>query len=250
MLFNTYDSWGNVVSIDGSLKNTVGVKNPYRYRGYRYDEETKLYYLQSRYYNPEWGRFVNADAIAGNDGELLTHNLYVYAQNNPVVKFDPSGFSWETIFDVVNIGISTAEFVKNPSLRNAAFLAWDIGAVVLPGAPGSYVTKISKYAKIKFPQHFISRLYTIEKVTSKTEQITEMRRVIKSVDLQAEKIKFLGENHIQISPGKWRSFDGTRQVRAKLNDLNGKHGSIGSHVHFEFLDKNMNVIKNVHIRLR
>jgi RHS repeat-associated protein len=130
-----------LISTTGSLASTLGVKNPYRYRGYRYDTETGLYYLQSRYYNPEWGRFVNADAIAGNDGELLSHNLYVYAQNNPVVKFDPSGFIWETIFDVVNIGISTAEFVKNPSLRNAAFLAWDIGAVVLPGVPGSYVGK-------------------------------------------------------------------------------------------------------------
>lgn len=55
----TYDSWGNVISIGGSLATTVGIKNPYRYRGYRYDEETKLYYLQSRVYNPEWGRFVN-----------------------------------------------------------------------------------------------------------------------------------------------------------------------------------------------
>lgn len=56
-----YDSWGKLISIDGSLKDSVGVKNPYIYRGYRYDEETKLYYLQSRYYNPEWGRFVNGD---------------------------------------------------------------------------------------------------------------------------------------------------------------------------------------------
>jgi RHS repeat-associated protein len=72
----SYDSWGNVISIFGRLKNTVGVKNPYRYRRYRYDEETKLYYLQSRYYNPEWGRFINADAIAGNVGVLLSHNVF------------------------------------------------------------------------------------------------------------------------------------------------------------------------------
>ncbi|MEA4827168.1 MAG: RHS repeat-associated core domain-containing protein, partial [Clostridium sp.] len=57
----TYDSWGKIISIDGSLKDSVGIKNPYRYRGYRYDNETGLYYLQSRYYNPEWGRFINAD---------------------------------------------------------------------------------------------------------------------------------------------------------------------------------------------
>ena len=52
-----YDSLGKLVSIDGTLKDSVGVKNTYRYRGYRYDNETGLYYLQSRYYNPSWGRF-------------------------------------------------------------------------------------------------------------------------------------------------------------------------------------------------
>ncbi|MDT8716244.1 DNRLRE domain-containing protein, partial [Clostridium sp. 19966] len=88
----TYDTWGKLVSIDGSLKDTVGVKNPYRYRGYRYDTETGLYYLQSRYYNPDWGRFINADAIAGSLGELLGHNLFAYCKNSPVNGYDADGF--------------------------------------------------------------------------------------------------------------------------------------------------------------
>ncbi|WDU83321.1 RHS repeat-associated core domain-containing protein [Caloramator sp. Dgby_cultured_2] len=88
----TYDSWGNIVSIDGSLATTVGFKNPYRYRGYRYDEETKLYYLQSRFYNPEWGRFVNADAIVGITGELLSYNMFAYCSNDPVNMEDPNGY--------------------------------------------------------------------------------------------------------------------------------------------------------------
>ena len=102
----TYDSWGKPVVTDaekndandtvkdgitGSLANTVGVKNPYRYRGYRYDTETGLYYLNSRYYNPEWGRFINADAIAGSTGELLSHNVFAYCKNNPVNMHDPNG---------------------------------------------------------------------------------------------------------------------------------------------------------------
>ncbi|MEA4827781.1 MAG: RHS repeat-associated core domain-containing protein, partial [Clostridium sp.] len=78
--------------IDGSLKDSVGIKNPYRYRGYRYDNETGLYYLQSRYYNPEWGRFINADAIAGKIGELRGHNLFIYCKNNSINGKDPSGF--------------------------------------------------------------------------------------------------------------------------------------------------------------
>ncbi len=88
----TYDSWGKLISIEGTLKDTVGVKNPYRYRGYRYDTETGLYYLQSRYYNPEWGRFINADALIGQTGELLGHNMFAYTKNNPVNMSDKNGF--------------------------------------------------------------------------------------------------------------------------------------------------------------
>ncbi|WP_138207209.1 RHS repeat domain-containing protein [Haloimpatiens lingqiaonensis] len=88
----TYDSWGKLISIEGSLKDTVGEKNPYRYRGYRYDSETGLYYLQSRYYNPEWGRFINADGIIGETGELLGHNLFAYSKNNCANMSDYSGF--------------------------------------------------------------------------------------------------------------------------------------------------------------
>ncbi|WP_343777591.1 RHS repeat-associated core domain-containing protein, partial [Clostridium sartagoforme] len=84
----TYDTWGKPISIEGSLKDTVGVKNPYRYRGYRYDSETGLYYLNARYYNAEWGRFINADTFLGIDGMLLSHNLFSYCMNNPVNHTD------------------------------------------------------------------------------------------------------------------------------------------------------------------
>jgi len=66
----SYDAWGKLISTTGSLASTVGEKNPYLYRGYRYDTETGLYYLQSRYYNPDWGRFVNADSAVGQIGNL------------------------------------------------------------------------------------------------------------------------------------------------------------------------------------
>jgi len=72
-----------------SLK-ALGEKNPYRYRGYRYD--TGYYYLQSRYYNPEIGRFINIDVLGGNVGALLSHNIFAYCNNNPVNGKDPNGF--------------------------------------------------------------------------------------------------------------------------------------------------------------
>ncbi len=67
--------------------------NPFRYRGYYYDVETGLYYLQSRYYNPEWGRFLNADNQLST-GDLIGMNLFAYCGNNPVNRIDPSGEAW------------------------------------------------------------------------------------------------------------------------------------------------------------
>lgn len=80
----TYDAWGKTLSVTGSLAGTVGVKNPYRYRGYRYDEDTRLYYLQNRYYNPIWHRFINSDSV-------IIGNLYCYCINNPVMRRDDNG---------------------------------------------------------------------------------------------------------------------------------------------------------------
>jgi len=86
-----YDSWGKLISTTGSLASTVGVKNPYRYRGYRYDTETGLYYLQSRYYDPVAKRFVNADGYASTGQGVLGNNMFAYCLNNPVSCFDPQG---------------------------------------------------------------------------------------------------------------------------------------------------------------
>ena len=94
----SYDTWGKPESatdsdgITGELADTVGKINPYRYRGYRYDSETGMYYLQSRYYNPEIGRFINADtSITKYGGNLDMCNLFVYCSNNPVNMIDENG---------------------------------------------------------------------------------------------------------------------------------------------------------------
>ena len=87
----TYDSWGKLISITGSLANTIGVLNPLRYRGYYYDTATGLYYLQSRYYDPETGRFINADTLIVAGDYLQGTNMYAYCLNNPVMYVDPTG---------------------------------------------------------------------------------------------------------------------------------------------------------------
>ena len=86
-----YDSWGKLLSTSGSLASTLGKNNPFRYRGYVYDEETGFYYLQSRYYNPEVGRFISADVLLSTGQGVLGHNAYAYCLNNPVNREDSNG---------------------------------------------------------------------------------------------------------------------------------------------------------------
>ena len=81
-----YDPWGKILSTTGSLASTLGTIQPFRYRGYVYDVETGLYYLRSRYYNPTWKRFVNADT-------LIKGNIFTYCINNPITRSDSWGQS-------------------------------------------------------------------------------------------------------------------------------------------------------------
>lgn len=86
-----YDAWGGLLSTMGTKADTIGVINPLRYRGYVYDVETELYYLQSRYYNPEMGRFLNADAYISTGQGIIGQNMFAYCLNNPVIYIDVSG---------------------------------------------------------------------------------------------------------------------------------------------------------------
>lgn len=84
-----YDAWGKLLSCTGEEAETLGIKNPFRYRGYYYDNESGLYYLNGRYYDPVVGRFLNADSqISGN---IQGANLYSYCYNNPVNMVDSLG---------------------------------------------------------------------------------------------------------------------------------------------------------------
>ncbi len=92
-----YDAWGNVVSVTDTDGNDItdmshiGHINPIRYRGYYYDAETELYYLNSRYYMPVLCRFLNADGTSQTGQGLLDKNMFVYCLNNPTSLYDPNG---------------------------------------------------------------------------------------------------------------------------------------------------------------
>ena len=92
--------------------------NPLMYRSYYLDVETgyHFYYLNSRYYMADLGRFVSADTtdILSVQSDLYDKNLFAYCDNNPVHRVDTTGFVWETVFDVVSLGFSIAEVAMNP----------------------------------------------------------------------------------------------------------------------------------------
>ena len=91
-----YDAWGKPISKTGSMASTLGKINPFRYRGYVYDEETGLYYLRSRYYSPEICRFSNADGF-------IVNNLFQYCSNRPISYVDQSGYEERKLHDFTSI---------------------------------------------------------------------------------------------------------------------------------------------------
>jgi len=110
----TYDAWGNFTITVSSGVTTlerliVREYNPFHYRSYYFDAETEWYYLQSRYYNPEWGRFINADGLAvlGVCDELRGYNLFAYCANNPIMAVDYTGYFHLGGF-LVGLGLAVA----------------------------------------------------------------------------------------------------------------------------------------------
>ena len=105
-----YDARGNHAVLDANgndltSSSHIGNRNPFRYRGYFYDVETGLYYLQTRYYDPEVGRFLNMDDISYADPEQIHGlNLYAYCANDPVNRIDPNGTFWGMILISALIG--------------------------------------------------------------------------------------------------------------------------------------------------
>ena len=149
----TYDAWGNPLTTTGSMADTLGKLNPFRYRGYVYDAETGLYYLQSRYYNPETGRFINADnAIVSVSGDIRGYNLFCYCMNNPVNMSDRSGHwpQWiknaarkvvnavkKTVAAIVNTVKSAVSFAKRSPSSSLPTKGEPVSSKTLPNPDGT-----------------------------------------------------------------------------------------------------------------
>lgn len=130
-----YDGYGNQ-KIEKDIDSIASI-NPIRYRGYYYDIETGLYYLNSRYYDAEVSRFINMDSIEYMNPEVINGlNLYAYCMNNPVMGYDPNGaFDWGKFWmcvgSVIAIGVGIAFC--------AAGFGSILGGVLLGAGAGSLI---------------------------------------------------------------------------------------------------------------
>lgn len=92
MVKYSYDAWGAIKSIIDTSSSGIGKLNPFRFKGYYYDNESSMYYCKTRYYVPQWGRWLSPDSIEYLNPESINKlNLYTYANNNPVIYYDPDG---------------------------------------------------------------------------------------------------------------------------------------------------------------
>ena len=138
-----YDAWGAPLWCTGELATTLGTVQPFRYRGYVFDEETGLYYLRSRYYKPQLCRFINADVQICSSDEYACHNLFSYSENKPVLKFDPDGF------EAITAGVLTTEGL-GAAIAAAAAEPTFIGEIIV----GLYVLSMLAFATTYDPDPY------------------------------------------------------------------------------------------------
>ena len=172
----TYDAWGKLLTSTGDLAEV----NPLRYRGYFYDTETSLYYLKSRYYDPEVGRFINPDAYASTGQGILGTNMFTYCDNNPIIYADFSGTISELV--ILPVGTTLASIVSTAVIAVAAVVAV-VAVVYLVYTAADYVVdNINEYNS----QHSTANIGTAAIPSAKTTTDSSLE---KSQDKTREKIK-------------------------------------------------------------
>ena len=138
--YDYYDAWGNyTVSYSNNGATTGAQYNPFRYRGYYYDTDLGMYYLQSRYYDAKICRFISADGYVSTGQGLLGNNMFAYCGNDPVNRGDPAGCWWEDLLKQIynNVIYPASEIVEsvlshfNSTLSIGGALTISLGVVVI-----------------------------------------------------------------------------------------------------------------------
>ncbi len=177
-----YDAWGRIIGRTGSLASTLGYLNPFRYRGYVYDEETGLYYLRSRYYNPEWGRFINADGQFKLDGAVLTLNIFAYCINNPVKLFDENGKEYRVVGAGLQVDVSAAVGSLGVGVGAEVIVYWD--ETITDGEEPIIAIYVYKDGNIGMSLTDYQMAEILKSVQPTIEQLTAMTDDLRGLDVK------------------------------------------------------------------
>ena len=275
-----YDAWGNhkVYNASGNEIGTevinVGNVNPLRYRGYYWDSEFSLYYLQSRYYDPALGRFISADSISYLDPESVVGlNLYAYCGNNPVMSYDPEGtWDWSKFWQGVGmvvtaitaVGLAVTTFGAGIPLAMGVIAGVTLAAGVLTGING-IATIVEAGTNYNFVRDGVFQgnetAYNI--YAGITEGVAAVGSMILGVyhttgQYKAAKAsqKYLGKGYAKASKNRWISKDGLRQVR--WDTTHHMYNGQPSPLHFNWYEYSSPItagvrnkpIKDIHIWLK
>ena len=213
--------------------------NPFRYRGYYYDTETGLYYLQSRYYDPEIGRFINADGLVSTGQGVLGNNMFAYCENNWVNFSDPSGLCKKQGNLYVRCDVKGCMFAPLSTPKEMI--------ITKPAVKPTPVQKVSKPATkynknniiINKPNSLITGISV--GISNETKNITIFDSY--KITSEAERMEIL--TTIMLSP----EFDHkihTRSFSSYLSEWNGHNALYNTFVDIEGLDgKIAGRLKNV-----
>ena len=263
----TYDAWGKVLMVtdgNGNINTSstfIGNINPIRYRGYYYDTETGWYYLNSRYYDPQVRRFINADGIIGANGVFTGYNLFAYCNNSPVRFNDPSGtyindtshvshrnpgggygipggLKYEVGFNYLDYAIRPAPLYTNVGVSYSVNQTDDVSKELLPDDPIMYATQGVK------TQTTVASIGDSSKPVSfyATHDINDPSTLVSSVGI---KLNFndltisanLGKTNIGIR-GSLKNGDTSKSLSAKFNISKMRAGVEGATTQW---DGNMSV---------
>ena len=189
----SYDAWGVCTISQDSSDCGIAAVNPFRYRGYYYDIEIGLYYLQSRYYNPTVGRFVNSDAMEYiyYEGQNIGTNVFAYCENDPVNNMDPNGTF--TLFACIIIGVivgAVAGAVASKMIYGKVNGWWVLGGAVIGGVLGYFGGAFFGASGIKAgtlaSKISMSRVRWVGKIGEKLSRLPKNTKRIESLSKSAK----------------------------------------------------------------
>ena len=199
-------SYGEVENIHDNSKIEISAKDHLRYKGYIYDEETRLYYLKTRYYDPEIGRFISPDSIDYQSPESINGlNLYAYCGNDPINMVDPTGHFWDTVLDILFIGWDIYNLITNEGYKdwkNWAALLVDLAFAAIPfvtGGGGQVVKlanvadDISDFSKVTVIGESMSKVQTISQFVNATDNLYDGFKSYKKLSSLGKGGKVLAE---------------------------------------------------------